>query len=110
MSTGTNAFWREVLDYLPGLVMLFRIDEEEQAHLIFVSDGVTEQLGFEPEQYVLASEEPTMVRTDLENLVDRIASMTHPDSGEIEATINLTDRGGNILPYQFDYRLFRPKS
>ena len=90
--------------------MLFRIDEEEQAHLIFVSDGVTEQLGFEPEQYVLASEEPTMVRSDLENLVDRIALMTHPDSGEIEANINLTDRGGNILPYQFDYRLFRPKS
>ncbi|HAC15203.1 MAG TPA: hypothetical protein DCE78_04570 [Bacteroidetes bacterium] len=110
MSTGTNAFWREVLDYIPGLVMLFRIDEEEQAHLIFVSDGVTEQLGFEPEQYVLASEEPTMVRSDLENLVDRIASMTHPDSGEIEAAVNLTDRGGNILPYQFDYRLFRPKS
>lgn len=110
MSTGTNAFWREVLDYLPGLILLFRIDEEEQTHLIFVSDGVTDQLGYEPEQYVLASEEPTMVRSDLENLVERIALMTQPDRGEVESVIKLTDRGGNILQYRFDYRLFRPKS
>ena len=110
MSTGTNAFWREVLDYLPGLILLFRIDEEEQTHLIFVSDGVTDQLGYEPEQYVLASEEPTMVRSDLENLVERIALMTQPDRGEVESVIKLTNRGGNILQYRFYYRLFRPKS
>lgn len=110
MSTGTNAFWREVLDYIPGLVMLFRIDEQEQAHLIFVSDGVNDALGYEPEQYVLASEEQTIVKNDLEKLIDRVAELTHPDNSGLEAVCELTDRSGNILPWQFDYRLFRPKS
>lgn len=110
MSTATNAFWREVLDYIPGLVMLFRLDEEEQAHLIFVSDGVHDALGYEPEQYVLASEEQTMVKNDLERLIDQVAAMTHPDNAGSEQVVQLTDRSGNTFPYSFDFRLFRPKS
>lgn len=110
MSTATNAFWREVLDYIPGLVMLFRLDEEEQAHLIFVSDGVHDALGYEPEQYVLASEEQTMVKNDLERLIDQVAAMTHPDNAGSEQVVQLTDRSGNTYPYSFDFRLFRPKS
>jgi DNA-binding NtrC family response regulator len=110
MSTGTNAFWREVLDYIPGLVMLFRLDEEEQAHLIFVSDGVHDALGYEPEQYVLASEEQTIVKNDLERLIDKIAALTHPDNSEMDPVVQLTDRSGNSLPYSFDFKLFRPKS
>ena len=110
MSTGTNAFWREVLDYIPGLVMLFRIDEQEQAHLIFVSDGINDALGYEPEQYVLASEEQTIVKNDLEKLIDRVAELTHPDNSGLEPVCELTDRNGNVLPWKFDYRLFRPKS
>ena len=110
MSTATNAFWREVLDYIPGLVMLFRLDEEEQAHLIFVSDGVHDALGYEPEQYVLASEEQTIVKNDLERLIDQIAAMTHPDNAGLEQVVQLTDRSGNTFPYSFDFRLFRPKS
>lgn len=110
MSTATNAFWREVLDYIPGLVMLFRLDEQEQAHLIFVSDGVHDALGYEPEQYVLASEEQTMVKNDLERLIDQVAAMTHPDKAGLEPVVHLTDRAGNSFPYSFDFRLFRPKS
>lgn len=110
MSTATNAFWREVLDYIPGLVMLFRLDDEEQAHLIFVSDGVHDALGYEPEQYVLASEEQTMVKNDLERLIDQVAAMTHPDKAGMEPRVQLTDRAGNSFPYSFDFRLFRPKS
>lgn len=110
MSTATNAFWREVLDYIPGLVMLFRLDEQEQAHLIFVSDGVHDALGYEPEQYVLASEEQTMVKNDLERLIDRIAALTHPDNTNLEPVAQFTDRSGNTFQYTFDYKLFRPKS
>ncbi len=110
MSTATNAFWREVLDYIPGLVMLFRLDDQEQAHLIFVSDGVHDALGYEPEQYVLASEEQTMVKSDLERLIDQVAAMTHPDHAGMNPVVQLTDRAGNATAYRFDYRLFRPKS
>ena len=56
MSQPTNAFWREVMDFLPGLTLLFRIDEQEIAHLMFVTDAIRNELGFAPEEYVLASE------------------------------------------------------
>jgi DNA-binding NtrC family response regulator len=110
MSLPTNAFWREVLDYLPGLVMLFRIDDKEQAHLMFVSEGISDELGFSPESYVLASEEESVVQADLENLVDKIAVLTHPDGETSDYTCNLTNRIGDKKTYKFDFRIFRPKS
>lgn len=110
MSLPTNAFWREVLDYLPGLVMLFRIDEKEQAHLMFVSDGVSDDLGFTPESYVLASEEESVVQKDLEKLVDKIAALTHPDGETSGYKCMLTNRIGDEKHYSFDFRIFRPKS
>jgi DNA-binding NtrC family response regulator len=110
MSLPTNAFWREVLDYLPGLVMLFRIDDKEQAHLMFVSEGISDELGFSPESYVLASEEESVVQADLENLVDKIAALTHPDGETSDYTCNLTNRIGDEKTYKFDFRIFRPKS
>lgn len=98
------------MDFIPGLVMLFRLDEQEQAHLIFVSDGVHDALGYEPEQYVLASEEQSIVKNDLERLIDQVAAMTHPDNAGLEQVVQLTDRSGNSFPYSFDFKLFRPKS
>lgn len=110
MSLTTNAFWREVLDYLPGLVMLFRIDENEQTHLMFVSEHVKDDLGFSPEEYVLASEQQSVVFEDLERLIDAIATLSHETDAAIRAECRLTDRSGERHEYEFDFRLFRTKS
>lgn len=110
MSTVTNAFWREVIDYIPGLLFLFRLDENEQAHLMFVSEGIRNDLGFSPEEYVLASEKSSVVSEDLEKLVDQIADLTHKESDSEVNRCELTDRHGQKISFNFDFRLFRPKS
>jgi DNA-binding NtrC family response regulator len=111
MSIPTNAFWREVLDYLPGLTLLFRIDENEAAHLMFVSETVSSDLGFSPEEYVLMSEDRgSVVSQDLEKLIDTIAELSHDfTSGHIHECA-LTDRDGVNLAFSFDFRLFKTKT
>lgn len=110
-TTMTNAFWREVLDFLPGLTMLFRIDEQEKAHLMFVSEAVNSELGFAPEEYVLASEDSeTVISNDLEKLIDAIADLSHANDISVQQVCKLTDRTGQQTNYSFDYRLFRTKS
>lgn len=110
MSATTNAFWREVLDYLPGFTLLFRIDAQEQTHLMFTSQGIIQDLGFTPEEYVLASEGKTVVSTDLERLVDQIAQLTHDDDTFDARVCKLTDRSGKMITFAFDFRLFQTKS
>lgn len=77
---------------------------------MFVSEGVSDELGFSPESYVLASEEESVVQADLEKLVDKIAALTQPDGDTSDYQCLLTDRMGESKPYKFDFRLFRPKS
>jgi transcriptional regulator with PAS, ATPase and Fis domain len=110
MSATTNAFWREVLDYLPGFTLLFRIDAQEQTHLMFTSQGIIQDLGFTPEEYVLASEGKTVVNTDLERLIDQIAQLTHDDESSDARVCQLTDRSGKTIAFDFDFRLFQTKS
>jgi DNA-binding NtrC family response regulator len=111
MSTATNAFWREVLDFLPGLTLLFRIDDQEMTHLMFVTEAIRNELGFTPEEYVLASEdENTVVSSDLDKLIDIIAESSHRTDISLDPSCKLTDRTGQQLEYAFDFRLFRTKS
>jgi len=95
MSQPTNAFWREVMDFLPGLTLLFRIDEQEIAHLMFVTDAIRNELGFAPEEYVLASEDPgTVVSADLDRLIETIAQLSHGNEISSSPACSLTDRTG----------------
>ncbi|KPP96701.1 MAG: putative response regulator [Bacteroidetes bacterium HLUCCA01] len=111
MSQPTNAFWREVMDFLPGLTLLFRIDEQEIAHLMFVTDAIRNELGFAPEEYVLASEDPgTVVSADLDRLIETIAQLSHGNEISSSPACSLTDRTGQKVSYVFDFRLFRTKS
>lgn len=111
MSATTNAFWREVMDFLPGLTLLFRIDDQELAHLMFVTESVRSELGFSPEEYVLASEEEqTVVSQELDILIDTIAERSHNNDISSDPVCRLTDRTGTTLEYTFDFRLFRTKS
>lgn len=106
-----NSFWRELLDYLPGLYLVFRIDEQEQAQLIFVNQKVKPLLGYNPDEFVLASESDTPVRRSLDRLVDDIAQLSR--SGEHHQAhfeCELLTRHGAARSYPFDYNLFKAKS
>ncbi|MEX0773396.1 MAG: hypothetical protein WD038_09530, partial [Balneolales bacterium] len=73
----TNSFWREVLDYLPNLAMIFRIDKNDHTQLIFVNKKINDTLGFSPQEFVLASETETLVQRELDALIEAVARFSH---------------------------------
>ncbi len=107
--SNNNAFWREVIDYLPKLVLVFRVDENERAQLIFCNKQIREQLGYAPKEYVLASEQEGVVQREIEALVDEIARRSHDVESIDPRPCTITDKNGNEWPYRIDFRLFRTK-
>lgn len=99
----TNSFWREILDFMPDLLMLFRIDEQEQAQLMFVNDVITNLMGYKPEEFILASENASHVQTQLERLVDEIAKKTHSEEDNRGSCLFYTKQGDELrLRYVFN--------
>lgn len=105
-----NAFWREVIDYLPNLILVFRVDEQEEAHLIFCNNNITEYLGYAPKEYVLASETGSEVKNELKELIDEVARRSH-DFDDISARpCTLTTKFGEQRHFGVDFRLFKTKA
>lgn len=105
-----NSFWREVLDYLPGLIMLFRIDDQEQAHLMFVNEAIKQNLGFTPEEFILSSESASHIQTQLELLIDSIAEKTHDENSAEKLSCSFYNKQGEEVTFEYKYRLLRLKS
>jgi len=106
-----NAFWREMLDQVPATVLVFRIDEDEQAQLFFVNSHVKEDLGFSTEEYVLASESAGTITSELNALVDKIAELSHKNSVDSPSgSFLLTNKTDEQIPFSFDFRIFQSKA
>ncbi|MCA1802062.1 MAG: hypothetical protein LC662_06345, partial [Rhodothermaceae bacterium] len=108
--TLTNSLWRELLDYLPVPALLFRIEENDHARLMFANREIESVLGYTPGEYVLESESDGRVQQELNNLVDRIAELSHPDSENGLQNCELTGKIGTRVTFGFSYRIFRSKT
>ncbi len=107
----TNSFWREVLDHIPGLVLLFRVDENEDAHLIFANSQIQTVLGYTPEEFVLASESSgSRVQTEVAELVEKIAELSHEDSEGGEPICRFHSKRAAEYSFAFEFRIFSVKS
>lgn len=110
----TNSLWRELLDYIPVPALLFRIEDSDQARLIFANRDIENVLGFTPAEYVLESESDGRVQRELNSLVDRIANLSHRDdssSGKVELReVQLTCSTGISLSFVFRFRIFLSKT
>lgn len=107
----TNAFWREALDHIPGLYLIFRVDENENAHLIFANSRIRQVLGYKPEEFVLASEtNGSKVQAEVAALVDRIAELSRTGTGpELPVTRFISKRAEEKVFY-FEFQIFTVKS
>lgn len=106
----SQSFWRELYDYIPGMLLVFRINENDQAQLVFANEQVQHQLGFTPEQYVLASESESQVQKELEKLVDDVAELSQRKQTISSEPVTLHDKMGNGHRFDYKYRLFKVKS
>ena len=109
INNGNSAFWREVLDFVPNLTLLFRIEEDESAHLIFVNQEIQNQLLYRPQDYVLEGESDTPVKKDLDRLIDKIADLSYKTQREEDIYCDLHDRHGSSHIYSFDFRIFQTR-
>lgn len=106
-----NSFWREVIDHIPGLVLLFRVDENEDAHLIFANSEIQSILGYTPEEFVLASETSgSNVQTRVTELVEKIAELSHEDGRDVEPICRFYSKRAAEYSFTFEFRIFSVKS
>lgn len=106
-----NAFWREMLDLIPVSILIFRIDEDEQAQLFFVNSYIRRDLGFTSEEYVLGSEIEGTIARELNGLIDKIAELSHKDAiDDKKQIITLTSRDELSVTMRFDFRIFQSKT
>ena len=116
----TNSFWREVLDHIPGLFLIFRLDDKENTHLIFANSHIRNVLGYKPEEFVLASEsQGSVVQAQINTLVEKIAERSKSSGEGREKTQNSSDSRPVCLfhskraaehSFHFEYRIFSVKS
>jgi DNA-binding NtrC family response regulator len=104
-----NAFWREVMDQLPHLTMVFRIDEFDQAHLIFVNPRVHSQLGYTPKEFVIESESEGTLKDTIKNMVSEIARRSHDIDKITPKPVTFLDRSGREHDFFYDFSLFQTK-
>lgn len=105
-----QAFWREILDEVSSLVFVFRIEPEAGARLIYTNEVIRTELGYDPIQFVLASEEEGPVSTMLNGFLNELADKSHLDRSAHRGVHGLsTATGGRVeLPYRF--RIFQPSA
>lgn len=105
-----NAFWREILDHFPEIILVFRIDEEESVHLIFVNEEIKKYLGYKPQEFVLASENDGPIRKELDILINRIAELSHQKINDKDEICALSSNQGQVQSFFFDFKIFQTKS
>ena len=107
----TNSFWREALDHIPGLFLIFRVDEKQHAHLIFANSHIRNVLGYKPEEFVLASEsEGSRVQAEVEGLVDQIADQSKNGNGGQKPVCRFHSKRAGEHDFHYAFRIFTVKS
>ncbi|MEX2633191.1 MAG: sigma 54-interacting transcriptional regulator, partial [Balneolales bacterium] len=67
-------------------------------------------LGYSPQDYVLASETETLVRYELEALVEDVAHLSHQRGKSDDKEVFLSDRRGETIKMVYNFELFKVKS
>ncbi len=109
-TVNNHAFWREILDQLPSLILVFHVDEDESVQLIFANSEIENVLGYKPREYVLASESPGRVKQEVDHLINMIADLSHNKSKPGKMEYSLSSQTGVPVGFLFDYKLFQTRS
>ena len=91
--------------------MIFRVDEKEDAHLIFANLHIRDVLGYKPEEFVLASEsKSSRVQTEISALIDQIAEKSRNGDGGDRPVCRFHSKRAEPHDFHFTFRIFTVKS
>lgn len=111
MKTVQNqAFWRDILDEVSSLLLVFRIESDDSVHLIYTNDAIKEVLGYTPQDFVMQSEPGGVLVPVISGLVDALADKSHLPASQHRGKTVLPDVGGTEVPLEYTFKLFQSAS
>ena len=100
-----------MIDQLPNLILLFRLDEQDDAHLIFCNNKINSQLGYTAKEYVMEFESNDEIHTEIQSLINEVARRSHDVDSTIEPKpCSLSHKNGHPVRFRFNYNLFKTRS
>ncbi len=106
----SQAFWREVLDQVAPMILVFRIAENDTAHLMYANDPVRTWLGYAPPDFVARAEQAGPLATALTAMVDDMARKSHGPAEGHGGSVRLPDATGREVDFHYRFRLYQSAS
>jgi transcriptional regulator with PAS, ATPase and Fis domain len=111
MKTVQNqAFWRDILDEVGSLLLVFRIESDESVHLIYTNEAIKEVLGYTPQDFVMQSEPGGVLVPVVNALIDQLAERSHLPASQHRGKTVLPDVGGADVALEYSFKLFQSAS
>lgn len=111
MKTVQNqAFWRDILDEVGSLLLVFRIESDESVHLIYTNEAIKEVLGYTPQDFVIHSEPGGVLVPVVNALIDQLAERSHLPASQHRGKTVLPDVGGAEVALEYSFKLFQSAS
>jgi len=111
MKTVQNqAFWRDILDEVSSLLLVFRIETDESVHLIYANEAIKGLLGYTPQDFVMQSEPGGVLVPVVNGLIDQLAEKSHLPASQHRGRAVLPDVGGTDVALDYSFKLFQSAS
>lgn len=111
MKTVQNqAFWRDILDEVGSLLLVFRIESDETVHLIYTNETIKDVLGYTPQDFVMQAEPGGVLVPVVNRFIDQLAEKSHLPSAQHRGRTVLPDVGGAEVELDYTFKLFQSAS
>lgn len=111
MKTVQNqAFWRDILDEVSSLLLVFRIESDETVHLIYTNEAITSVLGYAPQDFVMQAEPGGVLVPVMNRFIDELAEKSHLQTSRHRGVAVLPDVGGVDVHLDYSFKLFHSAS
>jgi transcriptional regulator with PAS, ATPase and Fis domain len=111
MKTVQNqAFWRDILDEVASLLLVFRIEPDQSVHLIYANEAIKDMLGYTPQDFVMQSEPGGVLVPVVNALIDQVAEKSHLPASQHRGKTELPDVGGSPVSLEYSFKLFQSAS
>lgn len=108
MKTVQNqAFWREILDEVASLILVFRIESDDSVQLIYANDVIQKYLGYSPQDFVLQAEDGGALAPVVNAFIDELAEKSHLPPAQHRGEASLPEISGRKIQFDYAFRLFQ---
>jgi len=108
MKTVQNqAFWREILDEVASLILVFRIESNDSVQLIYANDVIQKYLGYSPQDFVLQAEDGGALAPVVMAFIDELAEKSHLPPTQHHGSASLPEISGRKVNFDYAFRLFQ---